>query len=339
MRLNPKILFPCGICALMMFLFISCGTTLQARPDKETVTALKSVKWIRYVIEEDIRHGEKRPSLHFEKNLKIIFDFFPELVLLPSDASTYDATLTITAQGKGLKADYRTYMQSSPGRLQGVGRSFTAFTGGILKGSVTLKSPRGVIQKKFKKTKEPPHEIDLNPWSELSQEINLKIYEILGEIQGAEPLAVGYASMKHWQQRPLFKSALIYLGSDAVEALLKVMDDPDIEPIYRNDVMELLGEINDPRAFDPLMEKIINERSVAAAVGIAKLKDIRAVQPMIDLIKQIPPPKSYDLIRVGRALAELLDLRLAGPYVRNAGFDIKEPKKWQLWWDKNKSRY
>lgn len=120
-----------------------------------------------------------------------------------------------------------------------------------------------------------------------------------------------------------------------------------------------LGESKHPAAFSPLVLALKDQHGdvrACAANGLASLGDVRAVEPLIDLLGDKtpietleaaggyvfgePPPFVED--RALFALCHLTDLEYDrdGNHVRQIGFPMlgSDPTKWRQWWAENKEK-
>jgi HEAT repeat protein len=76
--------------------------------------------------------------------------------------------------------------------------------------------------------------------------------------------------------------ALIHIGAKSVESLLRSLETPD--PDVRKFIVDILGEIKDPRAVPALIGSLDDADEniqVAAAEALGKIKDRRAVDPLL----------------------------------------------------------
>ena len=76
--------------------------------------------------------------------------------------------------------------------------------------------------------------------------------------------------------------ALVHLGGGAVDALLSVLETPDVD--VRKFIVDILGDIGDTRAVPALIGKLDDPDEnirVAAAESLGKIRDRRAVEPLI----------------------------------------------------------
>jgi HEAT repeat protein len=112
--------------------------------------------------------------------------------------------------------------------------------------------------------------------------------------------------------------------SDEVERLIADLKDRSWQ--IRWYAASALGEMKEPRAVEPLIGILKNDRNgyvrAMAAWALGKIKDRRAVEPLIDGITD----ESNDVRkRAPLALKEI------------TGQDFgKDPAKWREWWEKNK---
>ena len=87
-----------------------------------------------------------------------------------------------------------------------------------------------------------------------------------------------------------------------------------------------LGEIKDPRAVEPLIATLKNDKNgyvrAMAAWALGEIKDPRAVEPLIAALSD----ESHGV----RKSAPLALREITG---KDFG---KDPAKWQKWWEKNK---
>ena len=107
--------------------------------------------------------------------------------------------------------------------------------------------------------------------------------------------------------------ALIQIGGPALETLLPVLTIPD--PDVRKFVVDILGDIRDPRAVTELITRLVEDADenirVAAAEALGKIRDPRAVDALLGCLNR------YDQGWIDHAAAEALgeigDVRALGP--------------------------
>jgi HEAT repeat protein len=80
--------------------------------------------------------------------------------------------------------------------------------------------------------------------------------------------------------------ALVHIGSAAVDGLIVSLDAPDAD--VRKSIVDILGDIRDPRAVPALIEALVKDPDenirVASAEALGKIKDRRAVSPLLDCL-------------------------------------------------------
>jgi len=116
------------------------------------------------------------------------------------------------------------------------------------------------------------------------------------------------------------------LGHNAVEPLIKVLQDP--EAPVRLMAVQALGLIADERAVEPLIAMVddpIAEIRSAIAIALGKLGDYRAVAPLIELLADADEQVTLD------AWQALKDI---------TGKDFRKNKlTWRSWWILNKHKF
>lgn len=125
-------------------------------------------------------------------------------------------------------------------------------------------------------------------------------------------------------------NALIKIGDLAIDPLIKTMNEQYAFSYYlRQELMNILGDINNPRAVDPLIKWLnegdSQERS-SAAKALGKVGDSRAVD---SLIKKLNDPSIIVVKNVALALGEIGDSR-AVDYLKNLNntyIDVKQVAK------------
>ena len=97
----------------------------------------------------------------------------------------------------------------------------------------------------------------------------------------------------------------------------------------RADSARALGAIGDKKAFDPLVELLLNDEddnvrcSVSKALGM--FGDTRAIEPLITVTKKASGGEGYMKYEGPKALKSITG--------QDFGYDIN---KYEQWWDKNK---
>jgi hypothetical protein len=107
-----------------------------------------------------------------------------------------------------------------------------------------------------------------------------------------------------------------------------ISDLKDNNSYVRKSTAIALGKLKDPRAVEPLIEALKDkywEVRESAAYALGEIKDPRAVEPLIEALKD-------EKGNVRQSSAEALQ--------KITGKDFgKEPEKWQKWWEENKGRF
>ena len=108
--------------------------------------------------------------------------------------------------------------------------------------------------------------------------------------------------------------ALIQIGPDSVEPLLVELVNQDVD--VRKFVVDILGEIKDPRSVPALIERLADKDEnirVAAAEALGKTKDRRAVEPLLECLARCD--QGWIDYAAAEALGEIGDERALGPLI------------------------
>ncbi len=106
--------------------------------------------------------------------------------------------------------------------------------------------------------------------------------------------------------------ALVHIGGESVDALLKALETPD--PDVRKFIVDILGNIRDPRAVLPLINRLEDPDEnirVASAEALGKIKDRRAVEALLACLARIN--QGWLDYAAAEALGELGDERALAP--------------------------
>ncbi|MEK6700428.1 MAG: HEAT repeat domain-containing protein [Nitrospirota bacterium] len=119
--------------------------------------------------------------------------------------------------------------------------------------------------------------------------------------------------------------ALVHLGGGAVDALLSVLETPDVD--VRKFIVDILGDIGDTRAVPALIGKLDDPDEnirVAAAESLGKIRDRRAVEPLIACLTRYD--QSWLDYAAAESLGEIGDERALGPLIAALGrSSLREP--------------
>jgi HEAT repeat protein len=100
-----------------------------------------------------------------------------------------------------------------------------------------------------------------------------------------------FQALNHDNTRPGAIEALIKIGPAALEPLTNALK--DISPFVRAAAAEVLGEIKDPRAVEPLIRAVLRDSyeytRAAAAWALALMEDPRAIAPLITALSDAHP--------------------------------------------------
>ena len=112
------------------------------------------------------------------------------------------------------------------------------------------------------------------------------------------------------------EEALIKIGQPSVDLLISEMNK---NKNIRENAANVLGEIKDPRAVEPLIKILQNDKDSRASVATAlgKLKDSRAVEPMIKLLHE--SENFYGRSNILKALGLIPDPRNIQPLILALG--------------------
>ncbi|MBN1387706.1 MAG: HEAT repeat domain-containing protein [Bacteroidales bacterium] len=107
------------------------------------------------------------------------------------------------------------------------------------------------------------------------------------------------------------EKALIIIGQPSVDILLSEMRK---NKKIRENAANVLGEIKDPRAVEPLIKILQNDKDsrTRVATALGKLKDPRAVEPLIEILQNDKESQAS----VATALGELKDTRAVEPMIK-----------------------
>ncbi len=107
--------------------------------------------------------------------------------------------------------------------------------------------------------------------------------------------------------------ALVQIGGPALESLLPVLTTPD--PDVRKFIVDILGDIRDPRAVPALIDRLIEDVDenirVAAAEALGKIRDPRAVDALLACLNR--HNQGWLDYAAAEALGEIGDQRALGP--------------------------
>jgi HEAT repeat protein len=119
--------------------------------------------------------------------------------------------------------------------------------------------------------------------------------------------------------------ALVYIGTPAVDALLKALNTPD--PDVRKFIVDILGEIRDTRSVPALINTLKDSDEnirVASAEALGKIRDRRAVDPLLACLSRYD--QSWLDYAAAEALGEIGDERALGPLLAALGrSSLREP--------------
>jgi len=119
--------------------------------------------------------------------------------------------------------------------------------------------------------------------------------------------------------------ALVHIGAEAVDALLASLGTPD--PDVRKFIVDILGDIRDPRAVPPLINRLEDPDEnirVASVEALGKIKDRRAVDALLDCLTR--NDQGWLDYAAAEALGELGDERALGPLLAALGrSSLREP--------------
>ncbi len=251
-------------------LLLGVNTGVLAATGETALTSLRSASTVRLIVEQKLTyhppgHYPAVPIQNFELPFgKIAAEFLNAAGVrtVGPNATQFDATLTITAEGQALWTTYdRAY--TPPGCLIGE----HLYTGASLRGEITIEVPKmPVYSRPFLARRYPPLCMQLNlgfqnprnaPFYDViewSGSFLPRLTEIIGNIYGATPfltvLETGNVSMRRAAAKRLGE-----LGDPvAGEALVESLGDRD--KLVRRHAAWALGKLGDPRAVLALIFKI-----------------------------------------------------------------------------------
>jgi HEAT repeat protein len=119
--------------------------------------------------------------------------------------------------------------------------------------------------------------------------------------------------------------ALVQIGAEAVDALLALLEMPD--PDVRKFIVDILGEIRDPRAVQALIMRLEDPDEnirVASAEALGKIKDRRAVDALLGCLSR--SGEGWLDYAAAEALGAIGDERALGPLLAALGrSSLREP--------------
>lgn len=119
--------------------------------------------------------------------------------------------------------------------------------------------------------------------------------------------------------------ALVHIGSDAVGQLISRLKTDDVD--VRKFIVDILGEIRDPRAVPALIERLSDKDEnicVAAAEALGKTRDRRAVGPLLECLSRYD--QGWLDYAAAEALGEIGDESALGPLLKALGrSSLREP--------------
>ena len=272
-------------------------------PSAADLQGLKSIKRIRFISEEYVEPGHPKATFNLESNLQSIFKAFTGTGgWFQHDAAQYDATLTIKINGHFIGEKYVKSGRSSSGSFHTYGKPFILYVGSRIDGTISLDSNLSAVynwsfDNKFNfGPPKKPIEPSRFRWSVELEPVYSRIYGMLGDICGGEALALALNNkatwgVYFWAAKKSFK----YLadGETAVAPLISIIQDKTLRSAIRSGAMEALGDIDGDTAFEFLISAVKEERSLDAAKALGNRGDVRAVEPLIDLLKHCGPKQSY----------------------------------------------
>jgi len=312
--------FVLAVLALMLVAQAGCTAPAQKEPDTAPAVAaeqppvFRNVKAVRLLIEEDYEDC-RRLQLDSIGALAEALLKAANLTPIRGDQGQADATLTIAIKGT-----------LSQEREQGSGRvTYTADLGG----AVTLSAPGATFSRPVTNATHIHHAFFGEPkehapsaYKEALGESNLA--QALGDaicLLGADRnrLLVAALEFDNYGARERNIRVLVRTGAPAVEPLIAALNHGDY--VVRSAAAEALGNIGDPRAAEPLIAALGNERlSYAAVSALGKLRDRRAVEPLLRALKSKAP--DFDKRLAARALGHIPDPAAVKPLVEGlAGAD------------------
>jgi len=138
-----------------------------------------------------------------------------------------------------------------------------------------------------------------------------------------------------FQEMTEAREKLAKLGSQAVPALIRLLDSP--EPQVRANAVLTLGRIADPRALAAILERLKDEAPsvrTQAAAALLNRKDMRAVSSLIAAITDKDDEVRYEVVGVLEALCRHSE--------QGTPDTIESARKlqaaWQKWWVDNRSK-
>ena len=256
--------------ATIAILLFCINTGALSATGEGTLTSLRSASTVRIIVKQELayRSPDQYPAVpiqNFELPFgKMASDLFNAAGVrsVGPEATEFDATLTIMAEGMALGITYD-LAYTKPWCLIGE----NLFTGASLRGEITVEVPRmPIYSRSFIARRYPPLCAQLNlgfqsprnaPFfdvSEWSGSFLPRLMEMIGNIYGASPL-ITVLEMGNGSMRRAAAQRLGDLGDPAaVEVLVGSLGDRD--RLIRRHAIWALGKIGDRRAVIALIKKI-----------------------------------------------------------------------------------
>ena len=129
--------------------------------------------------------------------------------------------------------------------------------------------------------------------------------------------------------------ALLQLGKEAVPGLIACLESDDT--VARGTVVEILGQLGDKRALEPLLEELKKGKVWPGAVAnaLARIGDRRAVAFLMEILLK-RDKDSLDVVEAVRKLTKQW-------FGLDDDLPVEEQKeafnRWEKWWQANRKKY
>lgn len=302
-----------------------------ALSDDLQLEATRSIKTVCIVVEQSYPKVTGKVDLHFQL---IANKLLTSAGLKVADVNC-DATLRIRAVGE-VSGAY--YVNPNP-KGRDCREPCFRVTGGSLGGTISLeRAGTSLAQDRFDSAQDFPRKIWESAYIDDKQVLwNLlkrdgpgafipRLSELLARTFGVERL-IAVLKNKDWRYEYVHHTTTAFgsIGRPAVRPLIAVLKDRGLDDWVRESAAESLGTIGDPLAVEHLIEvmKEISGAGSAAISSLAKMRDVRAVEPLISLLKHKNCIKRQE---AATALGSIKDPRAIEPLISL----LREFSFWEL---------
>ncbi len=317
---------------------------------------IKSFQSADTIAVEINQYLEDRRSIPITGSICEIINTYVGIMCIATEDTTYDYTIKGTIYGKLLYAVY------------GGGREAT---GAQISGSFTFRTKGHQPHiHRFSKTNYPPSQINLfdSDWrinfrkTIRESDLYKQVFLFINEIYGITPLILAVDD----KYNHISWGAIYALGTirnvEAVPAIINSLKSNGAQ--IRKASAYSLGEIQDKRAFEPLVMVINKDKdsgvSIAAVNAIKKIDPSRAVDILLVTISMSRRSQRIRSAAI-KALGEIGDVRVIEPlikmlddkniYIKRDSYntlrkitnykatDSRDKEEWLKWWNNNKGQY